>query len=551
MAGKQGPMRPPGQGQSKKARKRRRDRMIAEATLTRSAPRTLSRKGNKRWGFSLGGNLGPLTIPTVSFGSDTGQGKRNARAVSALNRKGMNTLDMISSNQGRMAIAPPALNPQVVAPKMVSGFDKQGNPVDVLCGTEFLSTITSKEVGNTQGAILFSAPINPSSFPLTRLAQFAPLYQRYRFRKLNFIYGAIAPETQAGQVIGFGDYDVDNMLTTDSPSNMNQAAAHIGERVNQVSEHALYPFGIRDSFTSLYTSLTEAEARLIYQGVFYLLAASSLPNNLQLGNIYLEYEIEFSINQLQVSAVDKLTLNSYCNGTVTTPPTITTSMLPSTLAFSNLGGIYSNNIVQSITPGGVNYNLPAGNYAIGVTSTQTQGSAAGGGTVQVLPNASAVGGSATLLPGALTTLTGTNNYVLTQDYFGILQVVPTIPGDTVLVTINPNMVVTGTATATGTSGYNYTQSLSSLDSIFPFEGTGPISNRAPKLITQNKRIKNDERKLAVLDATVSQQAVMLANLDALLRDFGRSENSSKEKGKEKCFRTILVPLSDSDDEIPS
>lgn len=488
----------------------------------------------------------------MSFGSDTGQGRRartDEATAHALGYCGDDFIppSVLSGNASRMAIAPPALNPQVVSPKMVSGFDRQGNPVDVLCGTEFLKTITSKEVGNTQGAILFSVPINPANFPLTRIAQFAPLYQRYRFRKLNFIYGAIANETISGQVIGFGDYDVDNMLTTDSAANMNQAAAHVGERVNQISEHAKYPFGIRDSYTSLYTSLTEAEARLIYQGVFYLLAASAIDNNIQLGNIYIEYEVEFSINQLQVDAVEKVVLSSYGDCSEPTPPTLTTTMVPPSFAQATSDG-YANNIPMSHSVSGVSYTLPEGEYTFSNSATIAT-SSSGAGDFVMDPQASAIGGTVNLPISDATTWTALSvGDVTTYVYSATLKVTPTVPGDTVLVTVNPKITLSGGAAVIGTSPYAYTQRLSGLKTSAPLSSLAVPSTRAPKLVTQNKRMKLDERRMDIMNAELLKQRKVVEDLLAAYQ--AKYNAPARDKGKGKVKRTILVPLSDSDDDHP-
>jgi hypothetical protein len=177
---------------------------------------------------------------------------------------------------------------------------------DVLRGTELLQAIGTAGTDAESGDILSRILINPSNFNNTRLNQFAPLYQRYRFRKLLFLYEPVCPATTQGQLIGFGDYDVDNLITEDTPTNINIAAAHFGQEVCQVWEARAFPFGVVDDFTTLFCRISDAEARLIYQGVYYLFAASDIAADTACGNLYIDYEIEFYVPQLDASVAEQI-----------------------------------------------------------------------------------------------------------------------------------------------------------------------------------------------------------------------------------------------------
>lgn len=235
----------------------------------------------ERWGLALDDlSIGPFRLGSgsVSSGDVPQKGKKRSSMVGLASR---------------------SEDIQVVLPEMVREY-RDGHPIDVWVGTEYVSAIGSADVtGNLTGDVLLSFPINPTNFVRTRLAQISPLYQRYRFRRLIFHYQPVAPATTSGQLIGFGDYDIENPLTIDSPDNVNVAAAHLGQKITQVWEFCNFPFGVVDSFTTLFTALENAsDDRLVYQGNYYLIAASDLAPALPLGNIYVSYEIEFSIPQL-------------------------------------------------------------------------------------------------------------------------------------------------------------------------------------------------------------------------------------------------------------
>jgi hypothetical protein len=258
-----------GSSKSKSARRRQ----------NRSLRKELATKVSKdpRWGF----NLKNLKLGPLGLGSFEGSSRSDPEMVGLSN----------FSN-----------NIQVVMPRIRSEFRKDGSPIDVLFGTEYLTSLGTDDEGSLPGDILFSFPVNPNNFGLTRLAQFAPLYQRYRFRKLIFWFESSANATDSGQLIGFTDYDIDNILSVDTPDNLSIAAAHFDQEVTKVWENMGFTFGVVDEFTNLFTSLTGgAEDRLVYQGNYYLISASVLPAEFPLGNIYVDYEIEFSIPQLGVS----------------------------------------------------------------------------------------------------------------------------------------------------------------------------------------------------------------------------------------------------------
>lgn len=231
---------------------------------------------NARWGMKLDKlNWGPLQLG--GFGIDSGSGKRSMGHMAGL---GMRSIDV----QRKM-------------PRFTSTVRDGGVQVDVLSGTDVLGAVSSG-TGCKAGDLLFVQKINPSLFLHTRLAQFAPLYQRYRFKKVRFVYEPIASATQSGQVLGFCDFDVDALISENTPLNIQRGAAHQGQAISQIWDYRQFDMGQSPTFTDLFTDPYGDEPRLFIQGVFYLIAASDIVENLPLGNIYVEYEIEYSIPQL-------------------------------------------------------------------------------------------------------------------------------------------------------------------------------------------------------------------------------------------------------------
>lgn len=214
---------------------------------------------------------------------------------------------------------------QTVMPRITTELGGKFGTMDVLSGTEFLTALTNPETGAEPGDILAAISLNPRLLTNTRLSQFSDLYERYRFRKMNICYKATANATQSGQLIGYGDYDPDNVLTVDSPSNLSTAAAHLGQEVCKVWESKRFPFGIVDDYTTLFVDPATSDLRLAIQGVYYILAASDLLAEISsLGNLYIEYEIEFYIPILSIpvpenSSVSAQYLSDNPNPTPTLP----------------------------------------------------------------------------------------------------------------------------------------------------------------------------------------------------------------------------------------
>lgn len=162
-------------------------------------------------------------------------------------------------------------------------------------GTEFLSTVTGTTTATT-GTTLVTQLIGPHSLGVGRLAAFASLYEKYRFRRFIVRYVPIANATVSGQVMGYFDMDPTEIPTSTTPlAAFQRGVAHFGARSNNVWEPRDFEMKDDDPTRLLYTSnvtATEPSERMVYQSRFSLLAASAL-TAVALGNLYLDYEIEF------------------------------------------------------------------------------------------------------------------------------------------------------------------------------------------------------------------------------------------------------------------
>jgi len=306
-----------------------------EQALVRKISRSVAR--DARWHFgvndlNLGSFGGGAAIKGVSFGSGNGPYltpkikavKNKAMARAARNLESTSEMEYgcnawagdegcqhpgsphnpeywMRNTGGTVGLAPHSMNLQVVQPRVTSTF-RDGVQVDVLQGTDIIGAVELDSVKES-GDVLKEVYINPSAFISTRMAQMAPLYQRYRFSSIEFLYEPVANATQSGQVIGFCTFDPDSPLEASNPLNLNRAAAFYGNRQNQIWEAASYGQHQPSTMTDLYVDPSGADTRFSYQGIFYLIAAGKLEASGSLalgtiGQIYVRYTLEMSIPQL-------------------------------------------------------------------------------------------------------------------------------------------------------------------------------------------------------------------------------------------------------------
>jgi len=210
----------------------------------------------------------------------------------------------INSARSMVGLGERAIDIQRKMPRLRTTINENGNTVDLLTGTDFITSIVSGPT-SAPGDILYKQEISPSRLANTRLLQFSQLYQRYRFKRISFIYEPVASATQSGQLLGFADFDVDNQINTNSTENLAIGAAHQGQAITQIWQPIEFDMGQVLTFTDLFTEVGSSvtdDQRMSIQGVFYLLAASALPETLSLGNVYVDYEIEFSIPYLSIAS---------------------------------------------------------------------------------------------------------------------------------------------------------------------------------------------------------------------------------------------------------
>jgi hypothetical protein len=224
-------------------------------------------------------------------------------------------------------------------------------------GSDFLTAITIGGTAAAAGDVLYTSVVNPSALGVGRLNTLARLYERYKFHSLKFRYAPVANAQVTGQLIGYVDYDtMDDPSGTTGAQNLQRAGAAYGEKPVQVWQGSVDPvfWEIKDDklMTDLYCESDGTDPRLTNQGRFVLLAASAIASGVPCGNIYLDYDIEFVVPQLDNSTQNGYGFKQSGGGTLNAANPFGTVRAPE--SWSNLLVTCTSTVMS----------LPAGSYSV-------------------------------------------------------------------------------------------------------------------------------------------------------------------------------------------
>jgi len=236
-------------------------------------------------------------------------------------------------------------------------------------GTDFVAAITIGGTAAAAGDVLYTTVVNPKTLGVSRLATVSALWERYKFRSLKFRYGPVAPTTTAGQLIGYVDYDTyDDPTGIAGVQNLQRAAAHYGEKPVQVWDKTFWEIKDVDPLTDLYVDSDGTDPRWTNQGRLVVLAASAIANGTACGNIYIDYDVEFYIPQLELTPTTGHGLKQTGSGTLNA-----SNILGTTRTLEGWTNI-------PVTATSTAFTLPAGSYLIAGIVGGTVISAVGGST---------------------------------------------------------------------------------------------------------------------------------------------------------------------------
>lgn len=180
---------------------------------------------------------------------------------------------------------------------------------------------------NAAGTILFNQLIAPGAFARTRLAALAPLWERYKYNSARLIFQSTCGSTVAGTLCSMVDYDpTDDLGAVTLGTVPFVVAAAMGSAEAQAWQNQSCLLKYVDNMMDWETdsdATDPASLRLQNQGQYWLAIQTPIADQTglllaqgqPLGSIYIEYDIEFFIPQLQEEApVEAMSFNLLKNG---------------------------------------------------------------------------------------------------------------------------------------------------------------------------------------------------------------------------------------------
>jgi len=183
--------------------------------------------------------------------------------------------------------------------KFGSGKSRYG-PTLIVSGRDFLTTIGT--AGKVSGDVLYQTEISPAALPATRLQQFSNLYSKYKIKKLKFLFQTASATTTSGALTHFIEYDPLQYLPSNQPVNVNLAAAHITTETFAYWESSCLEYIPAANDVELYTSPQGIDLRTDTAGRYTVI--DNVHNGVTtVGDVFVEYEIEFFMPQVGTNAV--------------------------------------------------------------------------------------------------------------------------------------------------------------------------------------------------------------------------------------------------------
>lgn len=232
-----------------------------------------------------------------------------------------------------------------------------GEYADCICGTDAISVLRVPQTNYKVGDVIFQIKISPQLFPRTRLAALAPLWNRFRFKRLAFEYDNIADSTKSGQLLGFYDPDAsrDWFSTAD---NFEIGSGLANSKPTQISQPQVWEVP-NPNFSNMFTGQIGADVRLQEQGQFVIIATSDINYATvpTIGTLYIKYMVEFYSPQNNI--LHKPLFVSVDSGASPTPTT------PFGVSPTATAGIYSDLVYDYTTSPNSKFTFDASGYVGG------------------------------------------------------------------------------------------------------------------------------------------------------------------------------------------
>ncbi len=183
-------------------------------------------------------------------------------------------------------------------------FMKEGKRYLRLSGREFLTPIGNPvaAIANAPTGFRFAViPIDPKSLG-GRLALMAEQFQFSKGLRFRVLYEPVVPTTTAGAIAVYFNNDIGTPVAETGDDEMAHAATHESFIQTPVWKDAILTIDPKDALLR-YADQDTGDARFQVQGMIIVETADimAIPASSTYGNLYLEYEVEFSVESLDYS----------------------------------------------------------------------------------------------------------------------------------------------------------------------------------------------------------------------------------------------------------
>jgi hypothetical protein len=166
-------------------------------------------------------------------------------------------------------------------------------------GLDYIGALTANS--ESAGTVLSTVSLNPydPAWNGTALQRFATLFERYRPRRIAALVEPSCAATTNGQIISFIDPDPDDTFDYTGRQAIQVAASHEGADISQVWGMNVSAYAFDKRTQDFYADADGSDERLISPGNWRVLANSDLPATTPIGTLYVAWDYEFLIPQIE------------------------------------------------------------------------------------------------------------------------------------------------------------------------------------------------------------------------------------------------------------
>lgn len=220
--------------------------------------------------------------------------------------------------------------------------------VTVLNVTNIPASVTPTTALNSSYSLVYTGLIGPQFYSPSRLSSLAPLWERYKIKRLRYRFVPSVPATYTGASMMVCDHDSSDNLTALSTTEAiaRVASAHYGVEEQQIWQNQFADLRDQDLQQNYYTDFLDptdnaTDIRLCAQGRFSFILTNQVVTPAggvfagSLGDLYIDYDIDFFYPQIDEGVIEGGSMFAIVNPPNTPLPVPATGCSPFASGFLN------------------------------------------------------------------------------------------------------------------------------------------------------------------------------------------------------------------------